>query len=488
MEGSIPEKGLRAGFLSPAAYATYQPGPSIPIITRGVDIASAAPEVLMQLERGEFTGDVSQVLRQLGMNMAQLNRAVTTSMTAFPVRENLEAEAKILVPLETPVRNMLPRRPGAGLASQWRQLISLGGGYAAATTTTGSATATGSAVSIPVSSSAGFSVGDFVYIDSGASQEYLAITAIADGTHISLVIASNHNSGVAIVKAAAEYGSQSSGLVRTFFAETGAPAEHTSAYANQSFGYKLLGTFGQVTAFAMAAGATFQNQLAVEKTNALRNLMLNEENALLNGDSTSSAAPWGDGTNALSFSGLNTLTSTANGTPADQVQTSVGPLTTAHIDNQLRRLWNRGAQGKYMIMSGLDALSLVHLAEGNGSIIRVAASNTGETVLGVKVTGYVDPMTGEMVPVYTSRFQPTGTILYGSERLPDGTPSADVEVLPQVALPELAPNENIQGYTVQEIAPSVTSPQEYPFIASVFEVLRMKSAQHFAKSTGVTAV
>jgi hypothetical protein len=491
MQGHLPELGLAAGFMSPGQYRAIEPGPSIPIITRGLDKPVMSAEMqnnMALLQRGEFTGDVNQVLMQLGMSMAEMNRAITTTSSAFPVRENLEAEAKILVPLDTPFRNRLARRMGAGLASKWKQLVSLGGGYAAATATTATATTTGSPVSIAVTSSSGFSVGDFVYIDNGNNQEYLPVTAIADGTHLSLNIAKTHTgAGIAVVKAQVETGSQQ-GNIRAFFAETGAPAEHTSVYADQTASYKLLGTFGQVSGFAMAAGANFQNQLAIEKRNAIMNLMLNEENALINGDGTSTAAPWGDGTNALAFSGINNLVSTANGTPADQIQTAVGSWTTAHIDQQLRRLYNQGAQGKFLLLNPQEVMSLVHLAEASGSIIRVQATSTGQTVIGVTVTGYVDPITGEIIPIITSRFQPPGTVIYGSDRLPDGTPTADVEVLPQVQLPELAPDQDIQGYTAQEIAPSTASPQMYPFICTVFEVLRLKSAAHYAKDTGVSAV
>ena len=72
--------------------------------------------------------------------------------------------------------------------------------------------------------------------------------------------------------------------------------------------------------------------------------------------------------------------------------------------------------------------------------------------------------------------------------MPDGKVAMDVDVLPQVQLPDLAPNVNIQGYVAQELAPAVTSPQVYPAIVSVFEVPRMKGATVFGKSTGVTAV
>lgn len=412
---------LNAGFMSADLGSQgFERGSSLPLFSRGGGqiVSDELANQLATIERGEFVGDINQLLLQLGMSMKQFERGVTSGMTAFPVRENLESEASILVPLDTPIRNKLPRHSGSGVASQWRQITSLGGGWGT------------------------------TYDQPGGVSN-----------------------------------------IRMFFAETGAPAEHTTVYAAKSMGYKLLGTYGSVTGFAMAAGANFQNQLAVEKTNAIRNLMLNEECALLNGDSTSTAAPWGDGTNALAFDGMIPLIATANGTPTAHIQTSVGALTTGHIDAQLRRLYNVGAQGTYIIMNGQEVLSLVHLAEGTGTIIRVGASAMdGKTVIGVHVTGIVHPVTGEIVPVLVSRFCPAGTIIFGAERLPDGRPAADVEVLPQAQLPELAPHDNVQGYTAQELAPSLSAPQVYAFIVSVFQVLRMKSAIHFAKSTGVTAV
>lgn len=426
MLGSFSVQGqtlLNAGFMSPGLGPTgLERGPSIPILSRGqFDLPGLTDEskaALQGLQRGEIVGDINQVLFHLGTTIQGLQRGITSGMTAFPTRENLEAEAKILVPIETPVRNMLPRVPGAGTASQWRQATSLGGGW---------------------------------------------------GTSL------DQPGGVSAIQA--------------FFGESGAPAAHTTVYAAKSVGYKLLGTYGSVTGFAMASGRNFQNQLATEKTNAILNLMLNEEYALISGDSSSTAAPWGDGSTAYAFDGLINLVTTANGTPSGQVQTAVGALTTAHIDAQLRRLYNQGARDQYILMNGQEILSLINLATANGSIIRVSAAATSpEGVMGFHVTGYMHPITGEIVPIKASRFLPAGTIIYGAKRLPNGENAAEVEVLPQVELPELAPNDPIQGYTAQELAPSLSAPQVYPFIASVYEVLKVKSALHFAKSTGVTAV
>jgi hypothetical protein len=196
-------------------------------------------------------------------------------------------------------------------------------------------------------------------------------------------------------------------------------------------------------------------------------MMLNEEFALIHGvasgnddyGNASTAAPWGDGTNALAFDGLSASISTANGTPAAHIQTTVGALTLSHIDAQLRRLYIQGGKSPWILVNSQEAVSLVHLAEASGSIIRVQANAQGGTVLGVSVTGYVHPITGEVVPVYASRFLKSGVMIFGSRLLPDGSPAADVDVLPQVQLPELAPTDNVMGYTAQELAPTVSAPQ-----------------------------
>lgn len=423
MSGHLQINGhmlAQAGFMFPAMGPRgFEMSPAVPVNRSQMpELTADVQATLAGLQRGEIVGDINQILFHLGTTMAEFQRGITSSTSGLPIRENLEAEAKVLVPVETPFRNMLPRKPGSGAASLWRQITSMGGGWGSSYDQPGGGSAT-----------------------------------------------------------------------RLFFAETGAPAERTTTYAAKSAGYKLMGTYWSVTGFAVAAGANFQNQRAIEQRNAIQNLMLNEEFALINGDSQSTAVPWGDGSNALAFDGILNLTATGNGTPSAQVQSAVGALTTAHIDGQLRRLYNQGARNQYMLMNGQEILSLVHLAEASGTIIRVtAAAGSPQGVLGYHVTGYMHPITGEIVPVLASRMMPAGTIFFGSKQLPDGSPTMDVEVLPQVELPQLAPNESIQGYVAQELAPTTAAPQVYPGIVTVYEVLRLKSALHVAKSTGLTAV
>ncbi len=395
----------RNGFMlvDPAALGG-ETGPSNPLFTRAAPVISdEARNYVASIQRGEVTGDMEQVTRQLGVTLAEFQRAITSNMSGFPVRENLEAEARILLPLDTPVRNMLPRVPGAGKAAAWKQLTSLGG-----------------------------------------------------------------KSG------------------RMFFSETGAPKEKTSVYGDRSSSYKLLGQMGSVTGFAMATGANFQNQYGTEKALAMQNLMICEEYALIKADSTSIAEPWGDGTSALAFDGMWNLITTGNGTPSAQIQTAVGALTLAHINLQLAALYKQGAKALYMLMNEQECRSLAALAAGSGSVIRVQAAAADGVVLGVRVVGYVHPVTGETVAILPCRDLMPGEIIFGAASLPNGGNVFEVEVLPQVQLPQLAAGEQIQGYTAQEIAPAATSPQVFPFIITVYETLKLKSGLHVAKSSGVT--
>jgi hypothetical protein len=423
MQGHLNTPGLpfiRGGFM-PAALpqggipVPGRPGTPAPL-QRGMSAESQA--AIEQIQRGEFPGDANAVLAQIGATLAELQRGITSADSAFPVRENLEAPAISLVPEDTPIRNLLPRVPGSGTASSWRQITSLGGGWGSSYDQPGGGSAT-----------------------------------------------------------------------RMFYAETGAPVEHTTVYASKTASYKLLGALGSVTGFAMAAGDSFQDQMAAERMYALANLMLNEEFALLWGDSTSTAAPWGDGTNALAFDGLMNLVATANGTPSAQVQTSVGALTLAHIDAQLTRIWKSGGKGLYVILNAQENQSLTNLLQAANSVYRYQVSDQGNATVGFRVTKFIHPISGEEVDIYTSRFQAAGDILFGARRGPDGKAAADVEVLPQVPVPSAPENpQQIQGYTLTDLARTITQPDVHPFMVSVYEVLRLKNATVFAKSTGVTAV
>ena len=208
----------------------------------------------------EHTGDYSQLLTQLNLTKATLERAVTSSgwsyATSGPVRENLEAEAKILVPMDTPMRNRLPRTPGSGLASKWKTLTSLGGGYGVNTTgTTGVASATQT-----LGSTAGMVAGDTIYFATAAVSR--VVQSITSATVVVFTASVTSTTNEVVTKILFEPGT-GAGASQAFFGEQGAPAVVSSVYADNSAAYKLLGHISGVSGFAAAAGASFQNQMAV---------------------------------------------------------------------------------------------------------------------------------------------------------------------------------------------------------------------------------
>lgn len=465
MEAELPEGGI--GILP---------------LSRGVFQSGAAPDIQRRMDaivRGEFGSDQdpAQLMAQLQMDLLQnIQRAQTLS--GVPVREDLEAEVSQLVPIDTPLRNRLPRSVGSGSSSAWKQETSVGGGYGVSTTvTTGASSATQT-----VGSTDGMVAGMSLYF--ATTNAYRLISSITNATVV--VLTATISTTTDEVVSEGPYSQPGAGSGQAFFAESGAPGDLSPVYASKSATYKLLGTMFSITGLAMAAGATFANQLAMEKTAAIRRLMLIEEFALINSDTTTIRKPFGDGTTAYGFAGLLALVTSANGVPVPQIQTAVGALTTAHIDAQLARTNAQGAMNPWLMINAQEAISLTKLAQASGSIIRVQATDDADAILGARVIGYKHPVTGQVVPILVSRFMPAGTMVFGADYLPDGKPAMDVRVLPQVQLPELAPNVNIQGYVAQEIAPAATSPHKYPGIVSVYEVPRMKGATVFAKSTGVT--
>jgi len=436
-------------------------------------------EDIAAMNRGDFSGNVNDVLAKLHASLEAMNRGITSGMTAFPVRENLEAEAKVLVPLETPFRNLLPRTPGSGKASAWKTVTGLGGGYGATGTTTSSGN---SSTTITLTTNAeplGFRVGDEITI--GTETATYIITAISSAAltiHTAVAAAQNSKTVTKVNQA-----DGSAGTSQVFFSESGAPGSVATVYADRSASYKLLGTMGSVTGFAMASGANFQNQYQTERRNSLYNLMLLEEFALINAIASDTNKPWGDGTTAYAYAGLISSIATGNGTPTENIVAVSGALTLAHVEDQLTKIWRNGGKEPYILCSATEAIKIKALAVASGSILRVVSPTAAEMVAGQRISHYVHPITGDLVPIYVSRFMPKGTMVFGSRFLPDGTPGADVDVLPQVQLPESAFDENIQGYTIQEIAPSSSTPQVFGFLTSVYEVFRLKGGPQFAKST-----
>lgn len=423
---------LLAGFLAPPSQETgaasiyelaQRAAANTPAVVRG-ELSTELRAELDLLQRGEFAGDISDFAAHMASEIesirGEVSRAITTGTNNVPIRENLEAPAITLIPQDTPFRNMLPRTIGSGLASSWRQIVSLGGGW-------------GSTLDQP-----------------------------GGGT-----------------------------VQRIFMSETGAPTEFTTQYSARNAPYKILAAFGKVSDFAAAAGASFSDLVGIERRNTLSNLMLNEENALINGDSLSVAAPWGDGTTPLAFDGILALSSTANGVPSSQIQTGVGAFTLAHFDAQTGRIFSAGGDGVFALMNQLEMASFQKTFLGDGGRRQLMDTNGNANITaGGRIVTYIHPVWGKPVSLMVDRFMPAGTIEFGAMSLPDGSAAMDVQVLPQAVLPadiqrpEGSPH-TVQGYSVIDLARSLTQPGLIPHMVSVFEVFRLKSALHVGKSSGI---
>jgi len=227
--------------------------PSTPIY-RGMTDPGAflTPELKEQadlLQRGEFTGDINNLYSAMMQQYENFTRTITSTMTGFPVRENLEAPARLLVPLDTPFRNRTKRVPGSGTASAWRQITSLGGGYGVNTTVNGAA----SNATQTLVSTAGMQAGDVIFF---ATTNASRIVSSVTNTTVVVLTATISTTNGEVVTRVGQPGT-GTGAIRAFFAETGAPAARSTVYASKSATYKLLGSYADITVFSMAAGNTW---------------------------------------------------------------------------------------------------------------------------------------------------------------------------------------------------------------------------------------
>jgi len=69
---------------------------------------------------------VDATLAQINQKIAEFQKAIVSTQTAFPVRENLASQAKLLVEISTPLLNRFPTKPGSGKAAAWKEITSFG--------------------------------------------------------------------------------------------------------------------------------------------------------------------------------------------------------------------------------------------------------------------------------------------------------------------------------------------------------------------------
>lgn len=270
---------------------------------------------------------VNLTISQLQAKIAEFEKTVITGDAAFPVRENLAAEAKLVIPVDTPLLNRFPTKVGSGKAAAWKEITSLG----------------------------------------------------------------------------------TSGTYSMFYAEAGAPTSSTTVYADRSETYKLAGLDGGVAGFAIAAGANFQDQLAIEKRNCLLHLKRLEETALINANGTSYA-----------FSGLLTQIATAYSSPTRVSTGTTASAVLADLDYVLKAVWDAGGDITLFVLRSSESKIISDAITQNAgtSPMRVNIDQQSLITGGFFVNAYISPINGRLVELVPDKFHTTGTIIGVAENLP----------------------------------------------------------------------
>ncbi len=269
----------------------------------------------------------SVTVQELQAKVLELQKTVTTSDTAFPVRENLEAEAKLVIPVDTPILNFLPTVPGSGKAAAWKEITGFG--------------------------------------------------------------TPNDPSSA-------------------FFPEGGTPSGRTTVYADRSETYKSVGLDGGVTGLAVAAGANFQDQLAIEKRNTILHLKRLEEGALLRAPGT------GD-----TYSGILTQVTSGNGSYQASSTGTAASSVISDLDTMLKDRWDVGGDiDKFIVRSAEAKLISDAVVKLSNTPLRVTVQTNAGISGGFYVSRYISPINGFNADIVPDRFHTTGVLVGLVTRLP----------------------------------------------------------------------
>jgi hypothetical protein len=274
---------------------------------------------------------LNQTVSQLNAKILELMKTITTSDAGFPIRENLAAEAKLVIPVDTPILNFLPTKDGVGKAAAWKEITSFG------------------APNDPASA---------------------------------------------------------------FFPEGGTPSGRTTVYADRSETYKLIGLDGGVTGFAVAAGANFQDQLAIEKRNTILHLKRLEEGALLRADGTGNT-----------YSGLLTQITSGNGS-YEAVSSGTAPSSVIDdLDTMLKDRWDVGGDIDKLIVRSAEAKLISDAVVSlSASPLRVVVDSNAGISGGFFVSRYISPITGHQSDIVPDRFHTSAVLIGLATRLPAPIP------------------------------------------------------------------
>lgn len=183
---------------------------------------------------------------------------------------------------------------------------------------------------------------------------------------------------------------------RLGFADAGTPNETTQVYSFVTAAYKNIGRDVSIGRQQIAAnrGGSVEDIRAHEEKVKMIEVLLGEEDIILNGDAS---------TQTTEFDGFAKSFTTNSG--------SASLLSASGIGVHSRTLFNAGSEAPtHLVCNARQAQALADDLQGSGSIQRIVVDNQGNGIGGVRMSKIVNPVTGSLIDVVTSRY--TGAWAY----------------------------------------------------------------------------
>lgn len=230
--------------------------------------------------------------------------------------ENLEAEVKLTVPTDTPLRNRLPRKSGYGQATAWKRLTSK------------------------------------LHSRSGG------VAGTGTNTDIS-------------------------------FADAGAPEETSQTFTVTTAAYKLLGRKIELGGLHIAAsrGEVSEDAFQQRLRHKIVETMVGEEELILGGDASN---------NSTEFDGLGAQITTNSGVRS--------LITVSGVSADIETVFKEGGESTLLIANARNTRALADELQGTGSIQRIVVDNQGNGIGGIRLAKMINPITGGLIDVVTSRY------------------------------------------------------------------------------------
>lgn len=175
------------------------------------------------------------------------------------------------------------------------------------------------------------------------------------------------------------------------FADAGQPNQTTQTFSFVSAAYKNLGRdveIGRQQIAANRGGRLEDIRAKLEQVKTVE-VMLGEENMILNGDSS---------VTATDFDGLSKQLSTTSATGTSY-------MTASGVGSLAQSLFALGAERPtHWIASAVQNASLSNALAASGAINRITLDDQGNAVGGQRLARIVNPVTGNLIDVITSRY------------------------------------------------------------------------------------